>query len=211
MLKTGRREVTYESFGRFFNSCKRTCPCHRKIFGEKAKEAFLTYELEKTLKKNEILEKYLNVVQFGEKIFGVKAASKYYFGKAPSDLNVLESSFLAVLLPNPVKYSQSFRQRKLTKFMRGRVATTSARLLATGRISHGEFEFAKNNLDAFPWSGLGNASATTSEFIDALEKTDFTKGDVVGPEPEPEGEAPRDVPAPVIDENLSSEDDADSE
>lgn len=145
----------------------------------KLKEAFLTYEIEKLLKKNQILEYYLNVVQFGDKVFGIKQAARHYFGKAPSELNVLESAFLTALLPSPVKYSQSFKQKKLTAFMRGRISTISRKLLATGRISHEEYSFAKANIDAFPWTGLGSAIANSDEMINNLQNTDFSKADVL--------------------------------
>lgn len=158
-----------------------------KSIVRKIKEAFLTYELEKTLKKNEILERYLNVVQFGDKLYGIKAAARHYFAKEPSQLNVLESAFLAVLLPSPVKYSQSFKSKKLTPFMRGRVSTVAHKLVLTGRISSNEYQFAKSNLDAFPWHGLGSATASSNDFINSLENTDFTRGDdSIRAEPEEE-------------------------
>ncbi len=56
-----------------------------------------------------ILEKYLNVVEFGEGIYGVKAAAHHYFQSSPSELNPLESAYLAFLLPNPKGYSKGFR------------------------------------------------------------------------------------------------------
>ncbi len=152
----------------------------------KIKEAFLTYELEKTFKKNEILERYLNVVQFGDNIYGVKAAARHYFNKEPAQLNVLESSFLAVLLPSPVKYSQSYKQNKLTPFMRGRISTVMHKLQLTGHLADDEFQVAKSNLDNFPWKNVDNVVTSTNEFLDSLEKTDFTKGDAIEPEPERE-------------------------
>lgn len=150
----------------------------------KVKEAFLTYELERIFKKNEILERYLNVVEFGKNIYGVKAAAQYYFSKSPSELNVLESAFLVTLLPNPQKYSASYRQGQLSSFMKKRVLTITGKLRATGRISPEEYDFAKNNVDLFPWKGLGSAVAADADALESIEKTDFTSEDQIQPEQE---------------------------
>ncbi len=71
----------------------------------KLKEAILTWRVEKTLSKKRILEIYLNVVEWGEGIFGIEAASRYYYGKPSSVLNPEEATRLAAVLPNPIKYS----------------------------------------------------------------------------------------------------------
>lgn len=84
----------------------------------KLREAIIALQLEKTLTKEEILEKYLNVVEFGENIYGVKQAARVYFNKSPSDLTAVDSAFLAFLLPNPKKYSVSFKKKQLTPFAR---------------------------------------------------------------------------------------------
>ena len=83
-----------------------------KSFSRKLSELFTTRELEKRLSKNEILELYLNVAEFGPDIYGVKHASKYYFGKKPADINAAEGAFLAVMLPSPRKYHYSIFQNK---------------------------------------------------------------------------------------------------
>jgi monofunctional glycosyltransferase len=82
----------------------------------KAREALITIQLEKMLTKDEILEKYLNVVEFGENLYGIGKASQFYFKKSPSQLGPAEGAFLAFLLPSPKKYSVSFRNKQLTKF-----------------------------------------------------------------------------------------------
>ncbi|MCS7164121.1 MAG: monofunctional biosynthetic peptidoglycan transglycosylase [Thermodesulfovibrio sp.] len=71
----------------------------------KIQEAIITLRLEKTLSKKRILELYLNVAEWGEGIFGIEAASRYYFGKSASELTPLEAARLAACLPNPIKYS----------------------------------------------------------------------------------------------------------
>jgi monofunctional glycosyltransferase len=67
----------------------------------KAREALLTWQLERALSKRRILELYLNVVEFGPGVYGVGAASRRYFGKAAADLDEREAAQLAAALPNP--------------------------------------------------------------------------------------------------------------
>ncbi len=71
----------------------------------KVKEAVLTWRMEKKLTKRRILELYLNVAEWGEGIFGIEAASRYYYGKPASALGPEEAARLASVLPNPIKYN----------------------------------------------------------------------------------------------------------
>jgi monofunctional biosynthetic peptidoglycan transglycosylase len=70
----------------------------------KAKEAIITWRLERALSKRRILELYLNVVEWGEGIFGIEVAAQHYYGKAASALGPQEASRLAAVLPNPRRY-----------------------------------------------------------------------------------------------------------
>lgn len=70
----------------------------------KLKEAIITWRLERTLSKRRILELYLNVVEWGEGIFGAEAASRRHFGKPASALTAEEAAKLAAALPNPRRY-----------------------------------------------------------------------------------------------------------
>jgi monofunctional biosynthetic peptidoglycan transglycosylase len=121
-----------------------------KTIWRKAKEAIITTRLEKTLSKREIFERYLNVVQFGPKIFGIKQASQFYFHKSPSELNVTESAFLAFLLPSPEKYSYSFFRKELTQFARKRMRSIITGLWQTGHVSEDVYNSAIANLIYFP-------------------------------------------------------------
>src|SRR5262244_3906842 len=67
----------------------------------KAREAVMTWQLERALSKRRILELYLNVVEFGPGVYGVEAASRHYFGTAAADLGPPEAAQLAATLPNP--------------------------------------------------------------------------------------------------------------
>ena len=71
----------------------------------KVREAIITWRMERLLSKKRILELYLNVVEWGNGIFGIEAASKHYYGKHSSELTPEEAARLAVILPNPRRYS----------------------------------------------------------------------------------------------------------
>jgi monofunctional biosynthetic peptidoglycan transglycosylase len=67
----------------------------------KAREALLTWQLERALSKRRILECYLNVVEFGPGVYGAEAASRRYFGKPAAEVNADEAAQLAAGLPRP--------------------------------------------------------------------------------------------------------------
>jgi len=77
----------------------------RRSWVRKGFEAYFTLLLEGTWNKRRILETYLNIVEFGDGIYGVEAAAQRYFGKPASKLNSSEAALLAAVLPNPHRYS----------------------------------------------------------------------------------------------------------
>jgi monofunctional biosynthetic peptidoglycan transglycosylase len=70
----------------------------------KLKEAIITWRLEKTLSKRRILELYLNVVEWGDGIFGAEVAARRHFDKPAASLTAEEAAKLAAALPNPRRY-----------------------------------------------------------------------------------------------------------
>ena len=70
----------------------------------KAKETIITWRLERALNKRRILEIYLNVVEWGEGIFGIEAAAQHYYSKTAIALSPQEAARLAAVLPNPRRY-----------------------------------------------------------------------------------------------------------
>ncbi|MDX1584881.1 MAG: monofunctional biosynthetic peptidoglycan transglycosylase [Thermoanaerobaculia bacterium] len=67
----------------------------------KIKEIIIAKRMEQSLEKKRILELYLNLVEFGERIYGAEAAARHYFGKPASALSPSEAALLAGALPNP--------------------------------------------------------------------------------------------------------------
>jgi monofunctional biosynthetic peptidoglycan transglycosylase len=72
-----------------------------KSFLRKGHEAIITYFLERNLSKRRILELYLNVIEWGDGIYGAEAASQYYFHKPAASLSRAEAAFLSAIIPNP--------------------------------------------------------------------------------------------------------------
>ncbi len=73
----------------------------QRSFLRKGQEAALTIMLERTLTKRRILEIYLNVIEWGDGIYGAEAASQRYFRKPAAALNANEAAFLSAMIPNP--------------------------------------------------------------------------------------------------------------
>ncbi|MCA6221369.1 monofunctional biosynthetic peptidoglycan transglycosylase [Photorhabdus antumapuensis] len=70
----------------------------------KGLEAGVTFTIELAWSKSRILTVYLNIVEFGDGIFGVEEASRHYFHKSASKLTASEAALLAAVLPNPHRY-----------------------------------------------------------------------------------------------------------
>ncbi len=73
-----------------------------RSFIRKAREAVITYFLERELSKRRILEIYLNVIEWGDGIYGAEAAARTYFRKSAADLTSAEAAYLAAMIPSPL-------------------------------------------------------------------------------------------------------------
>ena len=88
-----------------------------RSFLRKAREAAITYSMEKQLSKKRILELYLNVIEWGDGIYGAEAASRFYFRKSASGLSNSEAAYLAAMIPSPLNV---FNPKKNPKRVRSR-------------------------------------------------------------------------------------------
>jgi len=98
-----------------------------RSYFRKAEEAIITVMIESLWDKRRILEVYLNVVEWGNGIFGCEAAAQHYYKTSAARLNPPQAARLAVMLPNPRKYETSFGPR---------LAAHAARI--QGRMHHSE-------------------------------------------------------------------------
>ncbi|MDD5340917.1 MAG: PBP1A family penicillin-binding protein [Patescibacteria group bacterium] len=76
-----------------------------KTIPRKIKELILSYEIEKTFTKDQILKLYFNQISYGSVNFGIEAAANYYFGKRAKDLDLAEAALLAALPQAPTRLS----------------------------------------------------------------------------------------------------------
>lgn len=91
-------------------------------------EAYFTLLIELMWSKERILEVYLNIVEFGDGVYGVEAASRTFFGKPAKRLRASESALLAAVLPNPHRY----RAAAPSGYVRGRQAWILRQMSALG-------------------------------------------------------------------------------
>jgi monofunctional biosynthetic peptidoglycan transglycosylase len=71
-------------------------------FLRKGREAAITYFLERELSKKRIMELYLNIIEWGDGIYGAEAAARTYFKKSASSLTAQEAAYLSAMIPSPL-------------------------------------------------------------------------------------------------------------
>lgn len=82
----------------------------------KMREAVITIELERHLSKERILELYLNVIEWGDHIYGAEAAAQHYFKRSAQSLSDDQASFLAAIIPNPrVTYNPTLHPKRVER------------------------------------------------------------------------------------------------
>ena len=104
----------------------------------KAREAYLAWQLENTLTKQQILTKYLNTVYFGNGAYGIQAAAETYFDKEPLQLTLEESALLAGLIAAPVDFDPVTHPSRA----KARRKRTFRAMLELGMIDRARYEQA---------------------------------------------------------------------
>ncbi len=174
VYKRGGSTITQQLAKNMFLNADRT-------FFRKALEAIITDRIEKTLTKKEILEKYLNVVEFGKNIYGIKQAAQFYFKKSPADLDVVESAFMAMVLPSPIKYSQSYYKKELTGFARKRMSQIVQNLYQFHSIDQSEYEVAMERIQSFlspappPMDDIPALKGMSAEQVNSLSNDEIDR------------------------------------
>lgn len=138
----------------------------------KVQEMGLTLWIEDKVSKDKILETYLNVIEYGENLYGIKDAAKFYFKKDPAHLNARESAFLAMLLPSPKRYAQSFRKKELTQFASRIIHSILFKMLQGGYI--GIEEYYQGLDQHFAWENYAAPTPT----LDTGTETEATSDDI---------------------------------
>ena len=129
-----------------------------KSFERKLKELVYSYELEKKMSKDQILEQYLNNIYYGEQALGIKNAAKIYFNKDLKDLDLAEASMLAGLPAAPSKYdpiSGDFdTSKKRQEYVLQQMIKNGFITLEQGRQAANEtlsFSGVRNSVDKYPY------------------------------------------------------------
>ena len=115
---------------RLYGASTITMQCARNVFLwqgrnyiRKGFEVYFTYLMELVWGKERIMEIYINVIEWGNGIYGVEAAAQEYFNVSASKLNARQAALLAAVLPNPRRYDAG----KPSGYVSGRARTIQAR------------------------------------------------------------------------------------
>lgn len=143
-----------------------------KTLSRKLQEAVLTTLLEQELTKEQMMELYLNVIEYGPGIYGITAAADHYFKTTPAALSLGQALYLASILPNPTQHhfteagpvSDGWK-RYLQKLMRIAVKI--------GRISEAEYEAALEEEIQFGVPATGRAGGVFLPETPILDPANF--------------------------------------
>jgi membrane peptidoglycan carboxypeptidase len=113
-----------------------------KRLGRKLQELSLALLLESTLGKERILEIYLNVIEWGPGLFGLRPAARQYFGEEPHELTPAQMALLVALVPGPVKYQRSLADGTPSRGFRPLIDRLLAKLRSVSALSEEEYQAA---------------------------------------------------------------------
>lgn len=114
-----------------------------KNIGRKAEEILITWIIENTgiATKERILEVYLNIIEWGPNVFGIREACQYYFGKSPISLTLPEALFLAFIIPRPTKFHYLFdAEGKPKQFVTESFLFVANKMLTRGNITQKDYD-----------------------------------------------------------------------
>jgi monofunctional biosynthetic peptidoglycan transglycosylase len=161
-----------------------------KTILRKIREIIVARRIEKVLNKRQVLELYLNLIEWGENVYGAEAAAQYHFSKSANYLNWSEASMLAGILPNPLRFSpfrrvetaRKFQKRVLDLLVISKIidAQTAAAAFAVPVHLRGQMAFAA----PLPIDSLTTAPIEIEEdSIFAISLPEFSESDSLEPAP----------------------------
>jgi len=143
-----------------------------KNIGRKAEEIIITWIIENTgvVSKERMLEVYLNIIEWGPDVFGIREASQYYFGKKPGSLTLPEALFLAYIIPRPTKFRYLFdTEGKLKPFVTETFLFVASKMLNRENITQQDYD----NLASNPQVILTGPAKDLLKIESASENIDF--------------------------------------
>jgi len=126
-----------------------------KTLARKVQEVLLTWWVERSMTKEQILELYLNVIEYGPHVYGVRHAAAYYFGRTPAELTPAESAYLAMILPNPPAFHEQYVAGAVPPSFARRVQRFLGSLRERGRIDEEAYALGVEELTAMSFSRDG--------------------------------------------------------
>lgn len=109
----------------------------------KLQEALLTFHVEASMTKDQIFELYMNIIEWGPNIYGLKEAAQHYFGKKPESLNPREMAYLAAIIPGPISAHGYAEQGYVPPRINGKIDALLERLNRLGQLSDEAYAKAK--------------------------------------------------------------------
>lgn len=143
-----------------------------KTIVRKAREAVGALLLETIMSKDDILQWYVNLAEFGDGIYGVKAAAEKYFGTKPALLTIEQAAHLALVIPSPNSWSAGLRKRDLTPFGERRFAKIVLNMRRTGDVTQQQW------MHALATGDFGRPLAAYEAYVAEANKDQCLKGDV---------------------------------
>jgi hypothetical protein len=123
---------------------------HReKTLARKIQEVLLTWWTERVMEKRDILELYLNVIEYGPSIYGVRNAAKHYWNRTPAELSPGEGVFLATILPNPKHFHAYYEKKALSSSWVSNMRLNLKRMFERGAIDQQAFDYSQTELEHF--------------------------------------------------------------
>lgn len=133
----------------------------------KITEMWRAYLLERDYSKEEILEKYMNIIYMGRDCYGVQSASRAYFGKNVSELNLAECAYLAGITNNPGKYAPHTTVGRQNGYKRQ--ITILDKMMSLGMITKEEYiDAIQTKIEFNEDYEAGSSYALYSYFVDAV-------------------------------------------
>ena len=120
-----------------------------KTVARKAEEALIVWLIENNglCSKERMFEVYLNVIEWGPRIYGIKEAAQFYFAKKPADLNLAECIYLASIIPRPKAFMYSFDMLgNLRPDLESYYRVVSGIMLKKGLITQAEHDALQANV-----------------------------------------------------------------
>lgn len=156
----------------------------QRTLTRKLEEIVLALRIERAVSKRRILELYLNLIEWGDGVYGAEAAAGHYFGTTAEALNARQALLLASVIINPRRFSPLTPSRRIER----RVRTIAGRMLRRGQMSAAEYRLAVGEPAPAFEAGAGDAGPestgveeTLDEEVDADTAGSAAPGDSAGP------------------------------